>query len=257
VKGGTVRTATLEGRQPAATTSPTSTSPRRGCRLVAAAASQTGSAHPENQDRHRLEALRDGSLLAAVAGGIGGHSGDGGGAASLAVDALVTAVASSHHPHAALDAGFAAAGRAICQAGLGSTPVGTTLVAAVISADLATVASVGDSRAYVVRGRSAWPLTEDHTWGVEAAAAGRPDLAARLVREGEVILLCTDGIWKVLDRRLIAAFFDGSGGIEDQVAHAARGAVIAGGRDDATVVACRLETARVPGRPTGLGKRVS
>jgi protein phosphatase len=240
VKGGTVRTAILEGPTPAATTSPTSTSPCRGCRLVAAAASRTGSAHPENQDRHRLEALRDGSLLAAVSDGIGDGGGDGGGAASLAVDALVTAVASSRHPHAALDAGFAAAGRAIRQAGLGST----TLVAAVISADLVTVASVGDSRAYVVRGRSAWQLTEDHTWGVEAAAAGRPDLAARRIREGEVILLCTDGIWKVLDGHLIAAFFDGSGGIEDQVAHAARGAVIAGGRDDATVVACRLETAR-------------
>jgi PPM family protein phosphatase len=233
-------TAIPEGRHRAATTSPTSTSPRRGWRLLGAAASQSGSAHRQNQDRHRLEALRDGSLLAAVADGIGGDSSDGGSAASLAVDALVTAVASSHHPHAALDAGFAAAGRAIRQAGFGST----TLVAAVMSADLVTVASVGDSRAYVVRGRSARQLTEDHTWGAEAAV-GRSDLAARRIREGEVVLLCTDGIWKVLDRRLIAAFFDGNGAIEDQVAHAARGAVIAGTRDDATVVACRLEAARL------------
>lgn len=50
--------------------------------------------------------------------------------------------------------------------------MGTTLTAVVVRGGELIVAHVGDSRAYLVRGGRAWPLTRDHTWVADALARG-------------------------------------------------------------------------------------
>ncbi|MEJ2209999.1 MAG: SpoIIE family protein phosphatase, partial [Anaerolineae bacterium] len=93
---------------------------------------------------------------------------------------------------------------------------GTTLVAAVIQERGSArrgVANVGDSRAYLLRGRELRQISRDHSWaaalqGAPAQGAARHvvtralglrpevkvDLFAHKLRAGDRILLCTDGL---------------------------------------------------------------
>lgn len=48
----------------------------------------------------------------------------------------------------------------------------TTLTAVAVRDRELLIAHVGDSRAYLVRGGRAWPLTRDHTWAADAASRG-------------------------------------------------------------------------------------
>lgn len=94
----------------------------------------------------------------------------------------------------------------------------------------ATTAHLGDSRAYLLRDRSLTRLTRDHSWvedrirqgllspeealthplrhmltnalGTEASAT--PTLSAHLLQPGDRLLLCTDGLTKMLDDAQIA-----------------------------------------------------
>ena len=50
--------------------------------------------------------------------------------------------------------------------------MGTTIVALLVDGEEATVAHVGDSRAYLLRGQRLERLTEDHTWVNEQLSAG-------------------------------------------------------------------------------------
>lgn len=107
----------------------------------------------------------------------------------------------------------------------------TTLVAAVILGDQLTVAHVGDSRAYLIRGGLAQQLTQDHTTVGEMVRSGlmseaeamRSNAKNRLTRSlggdedvsvevvsgiplqvGDRVLLCTDGLTRYADRVDIA-----------------------------------------------------
>lgn len=107
----------------------------------------------------------------------------------------------------------------------------TTLVAAVILGDQLTVAHVGDSRAYLIRGSLAQQLTQDHTTVGEMVRSGlmseaeamRSNAKNRLTRSlggdedvnvevvsgiplqvGDRVLLCTDGLTRYADRAEIA-----------------------------------------------------
>src|SRR5690606_39732746 len=104
--------------------------------------------------------------------------------------------------------------------------MGCTIVAALILGNQGWIASVGDSRAYLIRGESSKQLTQDHTWvharvrhGImtreEAVNSGlrhvldralgtRPNVEvdvwpARTLEPGDVLLLCSDGLYGVLD----------------------------------------------------------
>jgi protein phosphatase len=136
----------------------------------------------------------------------------------------------------------------------------------VVSAERTTVANVGDSRAYLLHDQRPRQVTIDHSWVAGEVAAGRLDAAlagthpsrGHLVRAitgdpvevdlftlspvaGDVLVLCSDGVWGVLDDSLLAASFTGTGGLAEQVQRACRSALAAGSRDNVTVVACRVE----------------
>jgi serine/threonine protein phosphatase PrpC len=98
--------------------------------------------------------------------------------------------------------------------------MGTTVVCAVVRGHEVYIAHVGDSRAYLARGQAMQRLTEDHSWVEDQVRAGiinqedarthpqrniitrslgsRPevevDTQRRIIQEGDVILLCSDGL---------------------------------------------------------------
>jgi protein phosphatase len=148
--------------------------------------------------------------------------------------------------------------------------MGTTVVVAVFHDDVVTVAHVGDSRLYRLRGRELLQLTRDHSLLQEQIDAGIiPPEQARVaknknlltralgvdpvveaeIREhdaqsGDVFLLCSDGLTDMLDDNRIAATILEQGGDPDRCA--ARLVELtndAGGRDNVTVVLVRVARA--------------
>lgn len=98
--------------------------------------------------------------------------------------------------------------------------MGTTVVAAMLSDNLCTIAHVGDSRAYLFRNKKLLALTSDHSWVNEQLKQGyltqenarnhpfrnvitqalgsgsdvKVDLLDFPLEDGDILLLCTDGL---------------------------------------------------------------
>ena len=109
--------------------------------------------------------------------------------------------------------------------------MGTTVVAALIDESLASVAHVGDSRAYLWRQDRFEPLTRDHSLVEEQVRAGllnramslqskqqnvliralgrepdvEVDLAEVPLHAGDYLLLCTDGLTRMVPETVMAA----------------------------------------------------
>ncbi len=123
------------------------------------------------------ELLRSRGRLFVVADGMGGHT-RGDVASRLAVQTLHDAYYGAQRPEPlpeALRVSVQIANEAVYResgVAAGQEPMGTTLTAMVIRDRDAFLAHVGDSRAFLMRGRQIRQLTEDHS------------LVAELVREG-------------------------------------------------------------------------
>jgi protein phosphatase len=127
----------------------------------------------EPADEHLL---RERGRLFVVADGMGGHA-RGDVASRVAVETVRAAYYDDGLPHAlpgALGAVVQAANDALCRESRGDDEprMGTTLTMLVIRDGQAFLAHVGDSRAYLIRGRRIQQLTEDHS------------LVSELVRKG-------------------------------------------------------------------------
>jgi protein phosphatase len=208
--------------------------------IAVAAATDTGG-RPSNEDAALAIELaapdrgKAGSpaFLLAVADGMGGHAG-GEVASRLAIETIRDAVKPGGDGDAALllKQAFRRANEVIVAeaAATGAAGMGTTLTAAILRGKYATVASVGDSRAYLLRGRGVTQVTKDHSLVAEQVAAGelsreeartspqrnilthalgtQPKLARDLPAVFELtllpedrLLLCTDGFHDVLEQR--------------------------------------------------------
>lgn len=168
--------------------------------------------------------LQTKGMLYVVADGVGGHAA-GLTASRTAVERTVQEYYGDSDPDMAQSLGRAirVANDAILQQAdedPAFSGMGSTLVAAVLRGDELLVANLGDSRAYLVRGRSTRQISRDHTWVQEQVDAGsitpkearthprknvitrslgvspdlRVDFFAERLRAGDKILLCTDGI---------------------------------------------------------------
>jgi PPM family protein phosphatase len=93
------------------------------------------------------------------------------------------------------------------------TGMGTTMVGAWISDDIASVAHVGDSRAYLWRGDALEPLTRDHSMdghqNILLRVLGRqPDVDVELnevpVQQGDYLVLCSDGLTRMVPDESVA-----------------------------------------------------
>lgn len=137
--------------------------------LHAQGASHIGRRH-ENQDRYVVDLD---ARVFAVADGMGGHEG-GAIASTVAIDTLHrffersdadSATESAIVREARMDMAFRMAHREVVRRRVGAlAEMGTTLVAARIEPnDTATIAHVGDSRAYLLRRGRTTQLTRDHS----------------------------------------------------------------------------------------------
>lgn len=203
-----------------------------------------------------------------LADGMGGHSG-GEVASVMATEELVKFVqkdsARFSDPREMLFAAIAEANHQIhVKANApGSTLVGmgTTIVVFYIKENLALLANVGDSRAYLHRDKNLWQLTEDHslvqerikqglldptqtesfagknviTRSVGYEATVQPDILERELRLGDTYLLCSDGLSGMMTDVDINAVLNNYTG-EAAVNHLIQGALDGGGSDNVSVL---------------------
>lgn len=192
--------------------------------------SQIGRVRTDNQDAIHLPTFHPSAArgsLYAVADGMGGYA-HGGLASALALDKFSEALYTeqSGSPLKAMRRGIDLANLAVHQKAqqLNAGQMGTTLTAVMLSGSRLYLAHVGDSRAYLIRGRRATLLTNDHTTvnelvrmrvlapdkvrthaqrSVLTKALGlglfvQPDLAEHRLHEGDQLVLCSDGVWSVI-----------------------------------------------------------
>lgn len=139
--------------------------------------------------------------------------------------------------------------------------MGTTVVALVLDGDRVHIAHVGDSRAYLLRDGRLQRLTRDHTIVQQEIDAGRltpelarllphrniltqsvgfhgpvePDTSTRVVRPGDLFLLCTDGLTDALpDAEVQRLLLDTEP--DDAPYQLTEAALRAGAEDNVTVV---------------------
>lgn len=150
-------------------------------------------------------AARHGYLLALATGTAGGASGP---AARRAGQALLSALIPAYYHRggadtaerlrrAVLEAADTARGR------LAQPAADATLLAAVIDRDQLYLAQAGGGRAYRLRGETAERLTRDAAPGASGllrAPDARPDFSLAIpLRDGDRVLLCSDGLAGALD----------------------------------------------------------
>lgn len=195
-----------------------------------AARTDLGRVRENNEDKFDFFEPEDPDILAqkglfyAVADGMGGHAA-GQIASEMALKRVIKAYYEDSSPdvvgsltRAVFDANkliYDAAQMIVERSGMG-----TTLTAVVIRADTAYFVQVGDSRAYLIRGRDIRQITEDHSWIAEQVRRGvmteeearlspfrnvitrslgnlpvvEPDVFAEEIQPGDTIVLCSDGL---------------------------------------------------------------
>lgn len=208
----------------------------------------------------------------AVADGMGGlSSGD---VASRTAIQVMTAAGVEHLRAEDLIARVASANAAINEiaAGHDGATMGTTLTSAVVIDDQATVAHIGDSRAYVVHTGVISLITEDHSQvgrmvrdGVitelEAmhhpqqnvleralgAGDGTPDIYRVGIGPGDILFLCTDGLHTYVTAEEICLELEHNVSLQAACERLARLADERGSDDNITAVAWEYPS---PSRPT-------
>ena len=150
--------------------------------LEVAAATHPGLAGRPNEDRFAVSSYRlsetdaTPSVFAVVSDGIGGHRA-GEVAAEMAVENISHMVAQSNarRPLDVLDHAIQVTSDAIAAKARDDTQrlgMGTTCACAWVIGSQLFIASVGDSRVYLMRSGSLMQLTVDHTWVQEAVERG-------------------------------------------------------------------------------------
>lgn len=237
-------------------------------RLEAYGLTDVGRVRSRNEDYY---ALVEDEHLAVVADGMGGH-GNGDIASRIAVEAVREKYAGARGRAGdefavaeRLQTAFAYAHEMIRAAGEedGSLRgMGTTLVAAVVEDRSAVIGHVGDSRAYALRGSTLTQLTEDHSWVREQIAAGhlsveqarehpfksvvtralggehavKVDLRRVHLQEGDLLILCSDGLTTMLTDDQIAELLHEGGSMDEMSQRLVDAANNLGGADNITVV---------------------
>jgi len=241
-------------------------------------ATDAGKVRQNNEDAFLLGEGKDETLFA-VADGIGGFEA-GEVASRIAVEAL-----RELEPGAPFEAAIGEANRRILAVGRGDerlSGMGTTIVALRFGGTrerpVAEVAHVGDSRAYLLRGGTMRPLTEDHSLVAELVRSGdltrdqaaeHPqknlitralgaddevdvDTAVLPVEAGDRILLCSDGLSDMVpEARISEILAESPEDPETPVRRLLSAALDAGGADNVTAVVVDLKEGGQREEPSG------
>jgi PPM family protein phosphatase len=224
----------------------------------------TGRQRTANEDSYFASAP-----LFAVADGMGGAQA-GEVASRIAAEAFEPAERGSDPPEAFLRQIAQEANRQIhglAQHDSTRSGMGTTLTSALLEGDELALGHVGDSRAYRFRDGELTLLTSDHSLVEELRRQGRltdeqaedhpqrsiitralgpepeveVDTMTFRARSGDVYLLCSDGLTTMLKEPRIAEILRDSESLDDATARLVNEANEAGGRDNITVIAFRVE----------------
>lgn len=230
--------------------------------MVAGGATHVGYFRENNQDSFLIK-----EGFYAVADGLGGHAA-GEVASSLAIQLFDELIDPRSATPDSLRGAFLRANLKILERSRepGYEGMGTTFTCALVRDGHVTIAHVGDSRAYAIRGNSITQLTEDHSVVWELVRAGTITPAEAMVHPqrnvitrclgvdpgltvdvvdvdlspGDYLLLCTDGLSGMAsDEEILARLLSAPD------PKAAAGALILlalekGGRDNVTAVVVRI-----------------
>jgi protein phosphatase len=146
------------------------------------------------------------------------------------------------------------------------TGMGTTVVAGLVSENVLTVGSAGDSRCYLLRKAELHQLTRDDSWVSAALGEGilnsdeierhplrnvitkavgakdsiELDVVEKKLETGDVVLICSDGLHAMLsDADILAALTPFPEGLEEAAGRLIDAANEAGGKDNVSVVLLR------------------
>jgi serine/threonine protein phosphatase PrpC len=209
--------------------------------------------------------------LFAVADGMGGAQA-GEVASQLAAESFEAVHRGEESPEAYLRAIAKTANARIhrlAQADSERSGMGTTLTAALVDGEEVGLAHVGDSRAYLLRDGELRLLTSDHSLVEELRRQGRLteeqaedhpqrsiitralgperdveiDTMTYRAKPGDLYLLCSDGLTTMVREDRIAAVLAEAQSLEEAVSQLVGEANEAGGRDNITIFAFRLEGA--------------
>lgn len=196
-----------------------------------AGASDRGRRHHQNEDAIALNKLDPDTYILVICDGVSSSQHP-----ELASQAAVTACIQAielalqqegKDPPAAIEQGVAAALQAVSHIPIDPTsaidPSSTTIVTAIVRANIATIGWLGDSRAYWLSPDKSLQLTQDDSWmrdavesglytpaaaaasphahaivrwlGADTADDGKPNLMTFTIPSAGYLLLCTDGLW--------------------------------------------------------------
>lgn len=241
--------------------------------MISAHATHPGLIRQNNEDCVRTD---DSHGIYLLADGIGGHNA-GEVASALAVDTFYSVLRSNLPHTAVDDyfelmvhAMHASHWEVYTKAMTSSSfmKMGTTLVAAVLRGSRAYIVHAGDSRCYLLKdapGRDAGTrlkrLTLDHTVGDQLLANGTPmeeiprkqfhtltksvgcgnppvpDFISVEMNQGDILLICSDGLTDMLkDAEIADIIADGGSSLDARASHLVDAANAKGGRDNISVV---------------------
>ena len=143
--------------------------------------------------------------------------------------------------------------------------MGTTCIAAVLRGNMAYIANVGDSRAYIVRGGQVRQISQDHSWVAEQVRAGLLteeqarthaqrnvitrclgtqadvdiDVFPEQLEENDALVLCSDGLSGYISDEAILNTVE-QAGPQESVYHLIEQANENGGPDNITAIVVRV-----------------
>jgi PPM family protein phosphatase len=221
------------------------------------------------QRRANEDSMLARSPLFVVADGMGGAQA-GEVASRLAIESFQHGLDDTSDAEGSLAAYARAANGSIherSQADAAHAGMGTTLTAVYVGAEEVAIAHVGDSRAYCLRDGELLRLTDDHSLVDELIRQGKLtpeeavehpqrsvitralgpepeveiDTRSYRARDGDVYLLCSDGLTTMVPDALLAEILLAHGRLRDAGEALIAAANEAGGRDNITVVLLRVE----------------
>ncbi len=244
--------------------------------LDVAQLTDVGRKREHNEDNMAFVIPKDSLVMASkgalfiVADGMGGHA-----AGEVASEIAVDTVSNMYYQEDSNDVAVSLL-RAIKRANasihqraaenLLRTGMGTTCVAAVLRGNMAYIANVGDSRAYLLRGNQVKQISQDHSWVAEQVRAGLlTDEQARThaqrnvitrclgtqaevdvdvyheeLHEGDSLVLCTDGLSGLVSDeellRIVDQFVP-----QESVYHLVERANENGGQDNITAIVVQVQ----------------
>jgi len=211
--------------------------------------SHTGLVRGANEDDYLLATpphVEGAAFVAAIADGMGGAAG-GAEASRTALRALGAALL-ERDGEVGMREGFEQASARVLESAAAVPALrdmGTTLTALYLEDGAGVLGHVGDSRLYRLRGDTLEALTRDHSLKqgesllTRCIGGGRsewePDSERFEVAAGDRFVLCTDGVWNVVDEASFASI--AAARAPQRVAERlVRAALDAGGPDNATAV---------------------